>query len=43
MNKQNRNRLINTDIRIMVPRGKGLGGLGKNGDGIKKYKLVETE
>ena len=43
MNKQNRNRLIVTENRLMVARGEGIWGLGEPGDGIKTYKLVVTE
>ena len=41
MNKQNRNRLMDTENIFTVAR---LGGrLGNKGEGIKKYKLVVTE
>ena len=42
INKQNRNRLINTENRLMVARDKGLGG--EKGEGIEvqidSYKIV---
>ena len=41
MEKQNRNRLIDTEnIPDGYQKGKGIGGLGEKGEGIKKYKLV---
>ena len=43
MNKQNRNRLIETENIFMVARGEGVGGMGEEGEGVKKYKLVVTE
>ena len=43
MNKHNRNRLINTEIRLMVARRERDWGLGKKGEGIKKYKLILTK
>ena len=39
-NKQNRNRLRDTEKRLMVARGEGVGGLDKKGEGIEKYRLV---
>ena len=39
-NKQNRNRLIGTESRLMIARWEGAGELGDKGEGIKKYKLV---
>ena len=32
-----------TENRLMVARGEGVGGLGEKGEGIKKSKLVVTE
>ena len=43
MNKQNRNRLIDTENRLMVARGEGHRGLDEKGEGIEKYKLVVTK
>ena len=40
MNKQNRNRLIDTENKPMVARGVGVGEVGEKGEGIKKHKLV---
>ena len=37
MNKQKRNRLLDTENRLMVARGKGVRELGGNGKEIKKY------
>ena len=34
---------IDTENRLMVARGEGVGGLGEKGEGIKKSKLVVTE
>ena len=42
MKKQNRNRLIGTENRLMVARGEGVGGLGGKGEGIEKYRLAVT-
>ena len=39
MNKQNRNRLINTENKPMVARGEGEGGQTKQVKGINRYKL----
>ena len=39
-NKQNRNRLIDTEFRL--PGGRGLGGLGEKGEDIKKYQVAVT-
>ena len=43
MNKQNRNRVIDAENKLMVARGEGGGRLGEKGEGIKKYKLVVTK
>ena len=43
MNKQNRNTLIDTENRLLVVRGRDVGGLGEKGEGIEKYKLVVTK
>ena len=43
MNKQNRNRLIDTENRLMDARWEGGGKLGAKAEGIKKYKLVVTK
>ena len=40
MNKQNRNRLIDTENKPMVARGVGVGEVGEKDEGIKKHKLV---
>ena len=40
MNKQNRNRLIDTENTLMVSRGEEDGGLVKKSEGIKKCELV---
>ena len=42
MNKQNRNRLIDTENKLVVADRRGLGGLGEKGEGIKKYNLAVT-
>ena len=39
MNKQNRNKLIDTKNNLMVARSGGLGTVSEEGDGIKKQKL----
>ena len=39
MNKQNRNKLIDTQNNLMVARSGGLGTVSEEGDGIKKQKL----
>ena len=39
MNKQNRNRLIDTEKNLMVARWEVGRGLGGKGEKIKKYKL----
>ena len=41
--KQNRNRLTDTENRQTAVRGEGIGKLGEKGEGIKKYKSVVTE
>ena len=43
MNKQNRNRLIDTEINSRLPDMMGVGGMSEKGRGIKKYKLVITK
>ena len=43
MNKQNRNRLINTENILMVARWEGVAGMGEKGKGAEKYKLVVTK
>ena len=43
MNKQNRNRIIDTENVLMVARGEGFGGLVQKGEGIEKYRLIVTE
>ena len=43
INKQDRNRFIDTKNRLMVVRGEGTGGLGEKGEGIEQYKLVVTK
>ena len=42
MNKQNRNRLINTE-NILLPDRSRVEGMGEKGEGIKKHKLVVTK
>ena len=37
--KQNRNRLIDTENKLVVTTGEGLGGQAKQVAGIKRYKL----
>ena len=37
-NKQNRNRLIDTEDKLTVARGEGVGELGEKDEGIKKCK-----
>ena len=36
MNKQNKNRLINTENKLIVARGEECGGLGEGGEEIEK-------
>ena len=43
MNKQNRNRLIDTENILTDARWKRGSGMGEKGEGIKKHKLVVTE
>lgn len=40
MLKQNSNRLIETEIRLVAARGEGDGRLDEKGEEIKKYRLV---
>ena len=37
------NGLIDTESRLVVPDGRGVGGLSGKGGGIKKYKLAVTK
>ena len=41
-NKQNRNRLIHTENKLMIARRRGAGGLDEKGERIKMYKLAVT-
>ena len=43
MNKQNSNRLADTENILMVARGERGWRLGEKGGGIEKYRLVVTE
>ena len=43
MNKQNRNKLMDTEKRQIVVRLGWLGGLSEKDEGIKQYKLTVTE
>ena len=43
MNKQNRNRPIDTENRLIVARREGTGGLGEKHEGIEKHKMVVTK
>ena len=43
MNKQNRNRLIETEDRLMVVIKDGVWGTGWKGEGTEKYKLAVTK
>ena len=43
INEQTRNRLIDTENKLMVARGEGVGGLGEKCEGIKDYNLVVTK
>ena len=38
INKHNRNKLTDTENKLMVSDGRGIEGLGEKGDGIKMYK-----
>ena len=42
-NKQNLNRLIDTENRLMVSRWEGCWGPSEKSEGIKNYKLVVTQ
>ena len=42
MNKQNWNRLIDTENGLMVARGEGVWGTGEKGEEIKKHRLSCT-
>ena len=42
-NKQNRNRLVDTENRQTLSEGSRVGGLGERGEGIEKYKSVVPE
>ena len=42
INKQNKNRLIDTVNRLMVPEGRGLGRLGAKGEGIERYRQLQN-
>ena len=42
-NKQNRNKLIDTENILTIARWEGDQEMGKKGEKIKKYKLVVTE
>ena len=43
INKQNRNRLIDTENKLKISRWGRMGQLGEKGERIKKYKLVDTK
>lgn len=43
MNKQNRNRIVDTENILMVARWEGRWEMGKKGEGIKMYQLFVTE
>ena len=43
MNKQNRNKLIDTENILMVARWEEIRGVGGKGGGFKKHKWVVTE
>ena len=43
INKQNRNKLTDTENILMIARWERIGGLGEKGEGIKKYKLAVTK
>lgn len=37
------NRLIDAENSLLVSEGRGVGGVGKNGEWIKNYKLIVIE
>ena len=48
MGCKEQNKQIETESKIQrrdwqLPEGRGVGGLGEKGEGIKKYKLIVTE
>lgn len=43
MNKENRHRLADIEIRLTVARGAGVQGLVQSGEGIQRCKLVVPE
>ena len=43
MNKQNWNRPIDVELKLVGSRGEGAGALGETGEGIKKDKLVAAK
>ena len=43
MNEQSRNRLIDTENRLRIAGGRGVGELGEKGEGFQKYKMVVTK
>ena len=43
MNKQNRNKVIGTENKLMIFKWVGGGKLGEKCEGIKKYKLAVTK
>ena len=43
MNKQKRNRLIDTEKILIIARWEVVAGMDEKGEGIRKYKLVVTE
>ena len=42
-NKQNRNKLIDAENKLMVTRDEGVGGMGEKGEGTEKYTLAVTK
>ena len=42
INKQNTNSFTDTENRLMVSKERGVGGVGKTGEGMEKYRLVVT-
>ena len=40
VNKQIRNKLIDTENKLMVASGRKVGGRGEKGESMKKYKLT---